>query len=99
MALEGTKVLTLHSVRRDTDRPGIYACIAETAGGKFVILERHLIWEPETPILKDSKMAAIFSFLKFGQPSAIKLQSGDFLMTHWYCKDGIYKTCATRFQL
>lgn len=99
MALEGSKVLTLHAIRRDTDRPGIYACIADTAGGKWQLLQKYLLWEPNVPIVKDSKMAAIFAFLKFGQPSAIKLHDGDFLMTHWYCADGIYKTCATRFRL
>jgi len=99
MALEGTKVLTLHAIRRDTDRPGIYACIADTAGGKWQLLEQQLLWEPSVPMVGDKKMAAIFAFLKFGQPSAIRLADGDYLMTHWFCSDGLYKTCATRFQL
>ena len=47
----------------------------------------------------DSKMAEIFSFLKFGQPSAIKLSDGTFLMCHWVCEDGVYKTIATKFEL
>ena len=99
MALEGTKVLTIHSIRRDSDRPGVYACIADVAGGKWELLEQHILWEPETPIVGDKKAIAIFAFVKFGQPSAIRLPDGDFLMTHWYYQDGLYKTCATRFRL
>ena len=99
MALEGTKVLSIHAIRRDTDRPGIYACIADVAGGRWKKLEQQLLWEPNTPVLADKNMAAIFAFLKFGQPSAIRLQDGDFMLTHWYCQDGVYKTCVTRFRL
>jgi hypothetical protein len=43
-------------------------------------------------------MAEIFSFLKFGQPGAIKLKNGDIMMSHWYAQDGQYKTVATRIK-
>lgn len=99
MALDGSKVLTLHAVRRDTDRPGIYLCIADVAGGQWRLLSRECIWEPDVPMVKDTKMAEIFSFLKFGQPGAIRLADGDLMMSHWVCKDGIYRTCATRIKL
>jgi len=49
--------------------------------------------------VKNTKVAEIFSFLKFGQPSAIRLADGDILMSHWFCEDGMYKTCATRIKL
>ena len=98
-AIGGEKLLALHSVRRDTDRPGIYACIVDFSGKKWDIIEKELVWEPDFAILKDNKMADIFSFLKFGQPSAILLKDGDILMSHWYAKDGLYKTVATRLSL
>ena len=44
-------------------------------------------------------MAEIFGFLKFGQPSAIKLDNGNILMTHWKCEDGIYKTVVNCYEL
>ena len=44
-------------------------------------------------------MAEIFSFLAFGQPSAIVLSDGDLLLCFWYCEQGRYKTVARRFRL
>lgn len=99
MALDGTKVLTLHAVRRDTDRPGIYGCIADVSGGRWTLLETECLWEPNTPLLKNTKVAEIFAFLKFGQPGAIRLADGDLLMSHWHCEEGVYKTRATRIQI
>ena len=62
------------------------------------IVDELLIWEPATPVVKDSKMAEIFSFLKFGQPGAILLRDGDVLMSHWFAEQGSYKTLATRIK-
>ena len=99
MALEGTKVLTRHAGRRDTDRPGIYACIADVAGDRWQLLEQTCVWEPNSPILKNTRVAEIFAFLKFGQPGAIRLADGDILMSHWHCEEGVYKTRATRIKI
>ena len=98
-ALGGEKLLALHAVRRDTDRPGIYGCIVDFSQKTWNIREQQLLWEPRTPVVKDAHMAEIFSFLKFGQPGAILLADGDILMTHWYAEQGQYKTCATRIRL
>ncbi len=98
-ALGGEKLLALHAVRRDTDRPGIYGCIVDLSDGKWNIVEKTLLWEPSTPMQKDTKMAEIFSFLKFGQPGAIKLADGDIMMSHWYAENGQYKTVASRIKL
>ena len=98
-ALGGEKLLAIHAVRRDTDRPGIYGYVVDFSEKTWNIVDSMLIWEPATPMQKDTKMAEIFSFLKFGQPSAIKLQDGDLLMSHWYADNGQYKTVATRIQL
>ena len=98
-AIGGEKILALHALRRDTDRPGIYGCIVDFSEKKWNITEKQLLWEPNTPMVKDGHMAEIFSFLKFGQPGAIRLADGDILMTHWFAEQGQYKTCATRIQL
>ena len=98
-ALGGERLLALHAVRRDTDRPGIYAYVVDFSDRTWRVTDSALIWEPSTPIVKDSKMAEIFSFLKFGQPGAIKLSDGDVLMAHWYCDQGQYRTVATRISL
>lgn len=98
-ALGGERFLALHAVRRDTDRPGVYGYVIDFSDQTWNIVDSLLLWEPATPIQKDTKMAEIFSFLKFGQPGAILLQDGDVMMSHWYAQDGQYKTVATRIQL
>lgn len=97
MALEGTRVLSLHALRRDTDEPGIYACIADVAGGQWKQESFERIWAPVVPMTKDNRFAEIFSFLKFGQPAAIRLRDGNLLMYHWVCEEGCYKSCATLY--
>ncbi len=98
-ALGGERLLALHAVRRDTDRPGVYAYVIDFSDKTWNVVDEAVIWEPQTPIKKDERMAEIFSFLKFGQPGAILLKDGDVLMSHWYAEAGEYKTVATRIRL
>ena len=98
-ALGGERFLALHAVRRDTDRPGIYAFVIDFSDKTWKIVDECVVWEPVVPVTKDTKMAEIFSFLKFGQPGAILLSSGDVLMSHWCAQDGQYRTVATRIKL
>ncbi len=98
-AIGGEKLLALHSVRRDTDKPGVYAYVIDFSNKTWKIIDEAIVFEPKTPVLRDNKMAEIFAFLKFGQPSAIVLDGGDVLMTHWHCENGEYKTVATRISL
>ena len=98
-AIGGERLLALHAVRRDTDKPGIYAYIVDFSEKKWNIVDSLLVWEPAMPPMKDTKMAEIFSFLKFGQPGAILLRDGDVLMSHWFATEGQYKTLATRIRL
>ncbi len=99
LSLGGEKLLAIHAVRRDTDRPGIYGYVVDFSEKTWNIIDSALLWEPVTPILRDSKMAEIFAFLKFGQPGAIMLDDGSLLMSHWYAEDGRYKTVATKIEL
>lgn len=98
-AIGGEKLLALHAVRRDTDRPGIYACIVDFSDKQWNIVEKEIVWEPSTPMVKDKNMAEIFSFLKFGQPGAIKLSDGDVMMSHWFAEQGQYMVAATRIEI
>lgn len=91
-AIGGEKLLALHAVRRDTDRPGIYGCIVDFSDRTWNTLEQVCLWEPAVPMVKDTKMAEIFSFLKFGQPGATVLADGSVVMSFWYAQDGQYKT-------
>ena len=98
-ALGGEKLLAIHAIRRDTDKPGIYGCIVDLSEGKWNIIEKQLLWAPATPVIKDTKMAEIFSFLKFGQPAAIRWNENEVLMSHWYADQGQYRTVCTRIHL
>ncbi|PWM45153.1 MAG: hypothetical protein DBX47_04760 [Clostridiales bacterium] len=98
-AIGGEKLLALHAIRRDTDEPGIYGYIVNLENGKWEIEEEKILWQPNTPVLRNTKLAEIFAFLKFGQPGAIKLKNGNILMTHWFAEDGQYKTMSTLIEL
>jgi hypothetical protein len=98
-ALGGEKLLAIHAIRRDTDKPGIYGCIVDLSEGKWNIIEKQLLWAPAAPVIKDTKMAEIFSFLKFGQPAAIRWNENEVLMSHWYADQGQYRTVCTRIHL
>ena len=98
-ALGGEKLLAIHSIRRDTDRPGIYGYVVDFSQKTWNIVDQALLWEPATPMIKDSRMAEIFSFVKFGQPIAIKLQDGSLLLSFWYAQEGQYKTVCMPIEL
>lgn len=98
-AIGDDRLLALHAMRKDTDRPGIYAYVVNLENGKWEIEAEQVIWEPTTPLVKDESMAAIFAFLKFGQPGAIKLSDGSILTTHWMVDNGQGKTVAMKLEI
>ncbi len=99
-AIGGERLLALHAIRRDTDRPGIYGYTVDLSKGRW---DREcdpvLLWEPATPVRRDKGMAEIFAFLKFGQPGAVRLSDGRVLMTHWAAEDGQYRTFCSELQV
>jgi len=98
-ALPDNRLLALHAVRRDTNRPGVYGCAVDFSRGRWEITERFLLWAPERPLRPHKGLADIFAYVRFGQPSAIPLGGGELLTTHWACEDGQYKTFVTRIRL
>ena len=93
------RLLALHAMRKGTDRPGIYAYVVNLENGKWDIEAEKVIWEPDTPIVKDNSMAAVFAYLKFGQPGAIKLSDESILTTHWTVENGQGKTIAMKLDI
>ncbi len=99
-AIGGNKLLATCALRRDVANPGVYGYIVEISdSGEWNIIDEAMLWQPSLPIKADGNMAQIFAFLKFGQPSAIMLDSNNALMCHWICEDGIYKTVCTHIEL
>ncbi|HOM98976.1 MAG TPA: sialidase family protein [Acidobacteriota bacterium] len=98
-ALGDDLLLALHCLRRDTERPGIYGCIVDLRKGQWDIVEQSVIWEPHVPIQPDKHFAQSFSYLKFGQPSAITLPDGTLMMVHWAIVDGQGKILYHRLRI
>ncbi len=98
-AIGEEKIFALHAIRKDTDSPGIYGYIVDLSNGKWNIEKELLIWRPQMPVIKNEKLADIFSFLRFGQPGAILLSDGDIMVSYWVENQGMYKTCAARVKL
>ena len=98
-AVGGERLLALHSVRRDTAQPGIYAYIVNLANGAWEIEEELLLWKSPVPVEKDASMAEIFAYLKFGQPSAVVLDSGEILCCYWKHENGQYQTATVLMEL
>ncbi len=96
-ALGGERLLALHALRRDTAQPGIYGYVVDFSERTWKIMDQALLWQPDIPVSRDGNMAEIFAFLKFGQPSAIRLQNGDMAMIHWAEVQGQRKVLLTRF--
>jgi hypothetical protein len=99
MCIGKDRVLALHSIRRDTDRPGIYGYIVNLSRYDWDIEDGGILWEPDTPVSKNIRMAEIFSCLKFGQPSAIKLFDGTYMMVHWAIEGGQGKILWTKLAI
>lgn len=93
-ALGGERLLALHAVRRDTNRPGVYACEIDFSGGVWHEIDRKIVWEPSAPLTRSADAAEIFAYLKFGQPSALRLRSGEIIMAFWAEEAG-QKRCLT----
>lgn len=99
VALDGNKILTMHALRRDTDEPGVYACIGEIIDGKYTLLSKELVWKPNVPMTRINNFAEIFAFIKFGQPGVIRLKDGSIMLSLWLCEEGQYKTLCAKFEL
>ena len=59
-ALGGEKVLTLHSMRKNVDRYGVLACIANVANGKWEVEHTEYIWEPRFAMTKVDGSLGVF---------------------------------------
>ena len=93
------KVLALHCIRRDTDKPGIYAYIVDLSRRSWDILYEKRIWEPSVPITADPNMSEIFAYLKFGQPSVIREDGNLFMQVNWMIENGQGKAVWRRLSM
>lgn len=103
ISLGGSRVLAFHCIRRDTDKPGIYAYIVDLSKGEWDILCEERVWGPAIQLNASRNMAEIFSCLRFGQPSAIPAGGNEFinefLMVNWVIEDGQGKIAFRRLRI
>jgi len=60
------------------------------------IVEKEVVWEPATPMVKDKNMAEIFLFLKFGQSGATLLADENIMIS---AEQGPCMVAATRIEI
>lgn len=98
-ALGGERVLTLHSMRRHVERFGVQACIVNLENGKWEVEHSEYIWEPQFAMTQTTGNLGVFSMLRFGQPSAVRLHDGTILYTQWLMENDVCRTIWQRFAL
>jgi len=97
--LEDDLLLTIHAHRGDD--PAIRVRVVDFTGDRWRVVEEKAVWGagvgPQTRA--GQNMAAMFTSLKFGQPSLVNLGGGEYLAAHWSVEDGQGKIRAHRLMV
>jgi sialidase-1 len=94
--LGGEMLLTIHCHREG--ETGLYARIVDFTGDQWRTVEEEVIWG-NTSASKVGQFADMAKQLKFGQPSLLPLENGEFLATHWAVEDGQGKILTHRLHV
>ncbi len=87
VSLGGGLVMTLHAMRKGTEQPGLMAVTADLGGQSWKELGRELIWR--APAYRPNvALPGVFSAVRFGQPSAVSMGAGKYLVSFWREEDG-----------
>ncbi len=99
LALSGSCVATIHAHRGVN--PGIFVRIADLAHDRWRVLSEAAIYGfgSRTQTRAGQSATEMFSSLRFGQPSLLKLADGEFLAPHWAVEDGQGKILIHRLRL
>jgi sialidase-1 len=92
-------LLTIHAHRASD--PGIYVRLVDFAGDRWRPLAETVIYgtQHRQQTREGQAMADMFKSLRFGQPSVLRLASGDFLAAHWSIEEGQGRIRAHRLRL
>lgn len=97
--LGGEYLVSIHAHRGED--PGIYVRIVDFAGDRWKVVSESVIWGrgagPQTRT--GQEMSSMFTSLRFGQPSILRLQNGEFLASHWSIEEGQGKIRAHRLRI
>jgi sialidase-1 len=97
--LGGDHLLTIHAHRGDT--PGIYVRLIDFSGDEWKAHAESVIYGAGAPSQTHASqpIAEMFKSLRFGQPSLVQLEGGEFLAAHWCIEDGQGKIRAHRLRM
>jgi sialidase-1 len=95
----GDLLLTIHAHRGDD--PAIRVRVMDFAGDRPRVIEEKSIWGAGAGVQTHAgqSMAAMFTSLKFGQPSLVHLSNDEYLAAHWSVEDGQGKIRAHRIRV
>ena len=99
MSLGGDLLATIHA-HRGSD-PGVYVRVVDFRGDRWNPLEEAVIYGAGSRRQTRAGQAPseMFTSLRFGQPSLLRLSSGEFLAYHWVIEDGQGKIRLHRLRL
>lgn len=87
--LGGEKLLTIHAHR--AGQVGLYVRHIDFGNDLWNVQEEAIIWGKAAAQDTSVNIVNQFAALKFGQPSLLRLNDGEFLATHWCVEDCMYK--------
>jgi len=97
--LGGEYLLTIHAHRGED--PGIYVRIVDFSKDAWSVVDEGVIWGRELgqQTHQGQSMRQMFSSLRFGQPSLLRLHNGEFLASHWSIEEGQGKIRTHRLRI
>ena len=98
--LGGELLLTIHS-HRAPNESGLYVRLVDFSGDEWKVLAEKVIYGGEFRGQSQAgqAMSDMFKSFKFGQPSLLKLPSGEFLASHWCIEEGQGRVRSHRLRL
>ncbi|MGH9524589.1 MAG: sialidase family protein [Terriglobales bacterium] len=99
MYLGGEYLVSIHAHRAED--PGIYVRVVDFSGDTWKVMSEAVIWGRAAgqQTREGQQMSQMFTSLRFGQPSIMRLRDGDFLASHWSIEEGQGKIRAHRLRI
>jgi sialidase-1 len=97
MSLGEDLLMTIHAHR--TSDVGLVVRLVDFKNDRWRVKEESVIWGAAKAQDTSKGFIDQFGDLKFGQPSLLRLNSGEILATHWCVEDGLHKIKTHRLAL
>jgi len=97
--LGGDYLLTIHAHRAED--AGIYVRVVDFSADRWKVVSENAIWGRQAgQQTRDGQaMSQMFTSLRFGQPSLLRLDNGEFLAGHWSIEEGQGKIRVHRLRI